>query len=155
MRMDLKEIRERTRMYFDTVGPRYFELFKDELSQKSYDRELLTRFAGLLGRGAQLCDAGCGPCGHVTRFLADQGLEVIGVDLSARCIDLVRAAQPDLAFQVMDMLRMDFETDRSSGYPSSRRRKILERFDFSSPWTPPAERQIYLDTLQENPCIDS
>jgi ubiquinone/menaquinone biosynthesis C-methylase UbiE len=115
MEMDLREIRERTRTYFDIVGSRYFELFKDELSQKPYDRELLTRFSALLGPGARLCDAGCGPCGHITRFLADQGMETIGVDLSGLCINLARMAQPNLAFKVMDMLRMEFETGSLDG----------------------------------------
>lgn len=115
MGKDLAQIRERTRAYFDTAGPRYFELFQDELNQKPDDRAILTRFAGLLGPGARICDAGCGPCGHVTSFLADQGLDVTGVDLSRICIDLARAAQPELAFHVMDMLRMDFETGSLDG----------------------------------------
>lgn len=115
MGIDLIEIRDRTRAYFDAVGLRYFELFQDELEQKPYDRELLKRFAGLVGRGAKVCDAGCGPCGHITRFLADQGLDLTGVDLSGRCIDLARAAQPALAFRMMDMLRMDFETGSLGG----------------------------------------
>ncbi len=115
MGIDLVEIRERTREYFDAVGLRYFELFQDELTQKPYDRKLLKRFAGLVGRGGTVCDAGCGPCGHVTRFLADQGLDLIGVDLAVRCIDLARAAQPALTFRVMDMMRMDFETGSLEG----------------------------------------
>jgi ubiquinone/menaquinone biosynthesis C-methylase UbiE len=115
METDLLEARERTRRYFDNVGLRYFELFRDELNHKPRDQEVLIRFADLLGKGAKLCDAGCGPCGHVTRLLADQGLEVIGIDLSDRCIDLARAAQPGLAFQVMDMLKMDFGNESLDG----------------------------------------
>ncbi|MDR3437857.1 class I SAM-dependent methyltransferase [Telmatospirillum sp.] len=111
----LTEIRERTRAYYNAVGSRYFELFKDELAQKTDDRALLTRFSELLGLKAELCDAGCGPCGHVTRFLADQGLHVTGVDLSDRCIDLARAAQPELTFRVMDMARMDFGSGSLDG----------------------------------------
>jgi SAM-dependent methyltransferase len=115
MEMALKEIRERTRTYFDRAGTRYFELFKNELDQKPCDRELLARFSALLEPGARLCDAGCGPCGHVTRFLADQGLDAFGVDLSTRCVDLARLTQPNLVFEVMDMMEMTLEDGSLGG----------------------------------------
>jgi ubiquinone/menaquinone biosynthesis C-methylase UbiE len=115
MHTDLDAIRERTRAYYDIVGSRYFELFRDELAQKPDDRAWLARFAESLGKGARVCDAGCGPCGHVTRCLADLGLKMTGVDLSERCIELARKAHSDLTFQTMDMLRMEFEDGSFDG----------------------------------------
>ncbi|WP_139415788.1 class I SAM-dependent methyltransferase [Agromyces laixinhei] len=80
----------------------YLELFRHELDGKPFDRELLAAFAARLGTRARVVDAGCGPCGHVAAFLAEHGLDVLGVDLSPRCIELARLEQPGIRFEVMD-----------------------------------------------------
>jgi len=105
---DPEDVRQRTREYFDAVGRKYHELFRDELEQKEYDRRILDRFAALLGAGAKVCDAGCGPCGHTARHLARAGLEVTGIDISPECVALARAGSPGLAFEVMAMEAMTF-----------------------------------------------
>jgi SAM-dependent methyltransferase len=105
---DPTDVRNRTREYYDAVGRTYYELFKDELRQKEYDRRLLDRFARILGPRARVCDVGCGPCGHTTAYLAQAGLEVIGVDLSPECVAIARKANPGLAFQVMAMEDLGF-----------------------------------------------
>jgi ubiquinone/menaquinone biosynthesis C-methylase UbiE len=105
---DPEEVRSRTREYYDAVGRTYYDLFKDELQEKEYDRRLLDRFVALLGPRARVCDAGCGPCGHTTRYLAQAGLDVIGIDLSPECVALARSANPGLHFQVMAMEEMGF-----------------------------------------------
>ena len=103
---DPDAVRARTRAYYDAVAHTYFDLFRDELVAKAYDRGLLDRFAAELGPGARVCDAGCGPCGHTARHLADAGLAVLGIDLSPACVALARAAQPGLRFAVMAMEAM-------------------------------------------------
>ncbi len=94
--------------YWDAVAARYLELFRDELESKPYDRKVLRTFAASLGAGARVCDAGCGPCAHVAKLLADEGLQVEGVDLSPECVRLSCAQQSALRFHVMDMAAMDF-----------------------------------------------
>jgi ubiquinone/menaquinone biosynthesis C-methylase UbiE len=101
--------------YWDDVGERYLELFRHELRGKPYDLAVLERFATSLGPGARVCDVGCGPCGHVTRVLADHKLEVVGIDLSTECIALARREQPALRFEVMDMAALAFEDDTLHG----------------------------------------
>ena len=66
----------RTGQYWDSVADRYLELFRHELQEKPYDRDVIIAFTGMLSAGAPVCDAGCGPCAHVTRLLADAGLDV-------------------------------------------------------------------------------
>ncbi len=105
---DPVDVRSLTREYFDAVGRRYYDLFKEELREKEYDRRLLDRFAASLGPGAKVCDAGCGPCGHTTRYLAQAGLEVIGIDLSPECVALARSANHQLFFLAMAMEAMGF-----------------------------------------------
>jgi SAM-dependent methyltransferase len=94
--------------YWDSIAARYLELFRDELDSKPFDRDLLARFAAALPPGGRVCDAGCGPCGHIGRFLSDCGLAVHGIDVSPECVRLARLEQPAIPFQVMDMNRMDF-----------------------------------------------
>ncbi|HEY1178670.1 MAG TPA: class I SAM-dependent methyltransferase [Phytomonospora sp.] len=87
---------------WDARADRYLELFGDELAGKPFDRDALAAFADLVGEGGRVCDAGCGPCGHVAGLLAERGLEVVGVDLSPRCVELSRIQRPDLRFDVRD-----------------------------------------------------
>jgi ubiquinone/menaquinone biosynthesis C-methylase UbiE len=94
--------------YWNAVADRYLELFRDEMRAKEFDRAILTEFAQQLPKNASLCDAGCGPCGHVTRLLADAGTRPVGIDIASRCIALARNEQPQLRFEVMDMAAMAF-----------------------------------------------
>ena len=106
---------ERVVHYWNLVAPRYLELYRDELSGKPYDQETLKKFAATLGPNALVCDAGCGPCGHINRVLADAGAKVVGIDISPKCVDLARQEQPSLQFEVMDMGAMDFDNDSFDG----------------------------------------
>ncbi|MGH3703529.1 MAG: class I SAM-dependent methyltransferase [Agromyces sp.] len=87
---------------WDARAERYLELFRDELGGKPFDRALLADFAAHVGAGARVVDAGCGPCGHVAALLAGFGLDVLGIDLSPRCIALARREQPGIRFEVAD-----------------------------------------------------
>jgi ubiquinone/menaquinone biosynthesis C-methylase UbiE len=101
--------------YWDRVADRYLELFRDELGGKPFDLRALAAFADRVGRGGRVCDVGCGPCGHVTRYLADRGLEMIGVDVSPRCVALARREQPSLTFEQMDMASLVFPDGTMDG----------------------------------------
>ena len=50
-------------------------------------------------------DAGCG-VGRVTRFLADAGLDISGVDFSTAMIEAARSAHPHLRFDVGSLTRL-------------------------------------------------
>jgi SAM-dependent methyltransferase len=58
--------------------------------------------------GHCVLDLGCG-AGRTTRFLHEQGAEVIGVDISRALIDAAQFHAPDIQFQVGDASRLDFE----------------------------------------------
>jgi SAM-dependent methyltransferase len=57
------------------------------------------------GRGP-VADLGCGP-GHLTAHLRSLGLDVFGVDVSPAMIELARAAEPALRFEVGSMTALD------------------------------------------------
>jgi SAM-dependent methyltransferase len=101
---DLDAITRETGEAYDLVGPRYLELFRDELDTRPYDRELLDRFARYFEPGAVVYDMGCGPCGHISRYLQDSRLRIVGIDISERCVALAAEWNPGMEFQVMDMV---------------------------------------------------
>lgn len=113
--IDSEQLRSQTARYWDQVAPRYLKLFRNELDQKPFDRELLSAFAASLPQGARVLDAGCGPCGHVTRLLADAGLQMTGIDLSPNCIALARTEQPALTFAAQDMTATTFDAGSFAG----------------------------------------
>lgn len=103
---NLLEIHELTRQAYNKAADKYHELFKDEMKQKEYDRKLLDRFAGKLNKNDLICDAGCGPSGHIGKYLYDQGYNVMGIDIADRCIEIARTYNPMMKFERMDMADM-------------------------------------------------
>jgi ubiquinone/menaquinone biosynthesis C-methylase UbiE len=86
---------------YDVVAEDYAAAFADELDHKPADRALLESYAGAVS--GSVFDVGCGPAGHITRFLADRGVSVTGVDLSSQVIKVARTRHPDLVFEVADL----------------------------------------------------
>jgi len=90
---------------YDSVARTYAAQLASELSGKPLDRHLLNRFAEeVRGRGL-VADLGCGP-GHVARYLHDQGVTMIGIDLSPQMIEEARRLNPELEFKVGDMRKL-------------------------------------------------
>jgi len=82
---------EATRHSYDQLAGEYAAKLADELQHKPYDRGLLDAFAESVG-GGTVADVGCGP-GHVGAYLARNGVDVVGLDLSpAMCAIAHRAA---------------------------------------------------------------
>src|SRR5271166_2327052 len=92
---------------YDRLAGQYAAQYFDELDHKPFDREMLTRFARRQPAGARVCDIGCGP-GHVARYLAGEGLDVVGVDLSAAMVETAPRLNPGLHFVQSDMLKLPF-----------------------------------------------
>lgn len=91
-----------TRASYDRVAAEYTRRIADELAGKPLDREWLARLADAARPLGPVADLGCGP-GHVTRFLADQGVAAVGLDLSPGMIAEARRLNPDLEFLEGDM----------------------------------------------------
>ncbi|RIV40098.1 class I SAM-dependent methyltransferase [Micromonospora radicis] len=66
------------------------------------------------GGAARVLDAGCGT-GRMSRYLADRGCRVQGVDLSPGMITMARRANPDLAFAVGSLTDLPYPDHRFDG----------------------------------------
>ena len=62
-----------------------------------------------------ICDAGCGPSGHIGRYLFDKGTKVIGVDISEKCIELAKLNNTDMKFECADIGNMPFDDNSFDG----------------------------------------
>ncbi len=93
------------------VADQYVERISDELKDKPLDRQLLDRFAAGVRGSGRVCDIGCGP-GHVSRYLHERGVDVMGLDFSAEMIAHARRLNPEIEFREGDMRDLDF-SDRS------------------------------------------
>jgi SAM-dependent methyltransferase len=113
--MRLEVIKELTRIAYNKTAGKYHEHFRNEMEQKAYDRLILDRFSDMLGRQASICDAGCGPSGHISKYLLDKGHKPVGIDISPRCIEIASAYNPEINYKVMDMMHTGFRNGSFDG----------------------------------------
>lgn len=112
---NLKHINSLTRQAYNLTAKKYHDLFHNEMDEKEYDRKLLDSFATKFNRDSLICDAGCGPSGHISRYLFDKGLKVIGIDISEKCVELARFNNPDMRFEFADIGNMPFDENSFDG----------------------------------------
>lgn len=89
---------------FHKFADRYREKYMDLTMYDDFYRA----FCELLPRGrARVLDAACGP-GNVSRYLMAQrpDLDLLGIDLAPRMVELARAAVPSARFAVHDCRRL-------------------------------------------------
>lgn len=79
---------------YDRLAAPYAAVLGDELVGKPFDRWLLDRVAAVAA-GEQGLDVGCGP-GHVAAYLAEGGVRMTGLDLSANMVAQARSRYPEL-----------------------------------------------------------
>lgn len=99
---------------YDAVAKEYASEFRDEHVQKPKDREVLLRFAQEMHGRRPLWDLGCGP-GHTAAFLTDLGLQISGLDLSAKILEQAKSIHPGIRFQQGSLLALEFADDSIAG----------------------------------------
>lgn len=95
-----------TRAAYDEMAEIYAEHAANIMARKPFDRAMLDVFAEATPAGP-VVEIGCGP-GRIAAYLADRGLDISGIDLSPRMIELARAAYPALRFEVGSMEELTF-----------------------------------------------
>jgi ubiquinone/menaquinone biosynthesis C-methylase UbiE len=95
---------------YDKMGETYHN-FRDN---EKFIREL-EQFSELLPTSGQVLDAGCGVGRPTSEFLVKQGLDVTGVDISKKMIDLAKKNVPDAKFYQKNILTLDFPDESFDG----------------------------------------
>lgn len=104
-------INELTKAAYNNAAAKYHELFHNEMNEKEYDRILLDSFASKLKSNSSVCDAGCGPSGHIGKYLFDKGHLITGIDISEICIELASIYNPQLTYICADIGNMPFDNN--------------------------------------------
>jgi hypothetical protein len=68
----LGSINEKTRRVYNLAAEKYHSFFHDEMKEKEYDRKLLDALGKKFAPGSLIADSGCGPSGHIGRYLFDK-----------------------------------------------------------------------------------
>jgi ubiquinone/menaquinone biosynthesis C-methylase UbiE len=107
------------RAVYDMAAARYVQFVGTEISSATegpIDQSLLEVFVELVKRQSthQVADVGCGP-GRVAAFMADRGLDVVGVDISEAMLGIARSAHPHIEFEEGQLDSLPFETKVLAG----------------------------------------
>jgi len=107
------------RAVYDKAAPRYVQFVGTEISSATegpIDRALLVAFIELI-KGqtvVRVADVGCGP-GRVAAFMAERGLDVVGVDVSQAMLAVARTAHPQITFKEGQLNALPIETGFLAG----------------------------------------
>lgn len=94
--------------------------YEDNAVEYARNTELLhsereaKKFIDMLPEHAHVLDIGCGP-GRDAKIFADQGLKVVGVDFSAKMINLARQMATRAEFHIMDIEKLEFPKSAFDG----------------------------------------
>lgn len=110
---------ESARAVYDVAASRYIEFVGTQISaatEAAIDRSLLTAFVELIQDGPTggVADIGCGP-GRVAAFLAQHGLDVVGVDVSKGMLAAARSAHPHIRFEEGELAALPIDTGVLAG----------------------------------------
>lgn len=111
----LKIINSKTRAAYNLAAEKYHELFHNEMQEKEYDRILLDNFSKRFNKENIILDAGCGPSGHIGRYIFNKRINVIGVDISDKCVELAKQYNTRMEFKRQDITNLQFENNVFDG----------------------------------------
>jgi SAM-dependent methyltransferase len=103
-----------TQTSYDAVAAEYAQRFYNEMERKAFDRKMLEWLAEKVGGQGVICDMGCGP-GQIARYLHGLGVAACGIDLSPEMIAHARQLNPDIPFDVGNMLDLAGVEDGAFG----------------------------------------
>ena len=93
--------------YVEATYAKIAQAYTDEFFDDAADLPFVDMLAYALPKGAKVLDLGCGP-GQFSKYLAEKGFAVEGVDISDEMLAIARAKVPNVQFKKMDMRKLDF-----------------------------------------------
>ncbi len=106
--MPVPAVFEPVRSAYDTVAADYARELPDMRAEAPLDLAMIGTFADSVRQAGlgPVADVGCGT-GRVTAHLTALGVQVSGIDLSSRMVDVARASYPRLRFEVGSMTGLE------------------------------------------------
>jgi ubiquinone/menaquinone biosynthesis C-methylase UbiE len=111
----LELINSKTRQAYNLVAQKYHDLFHNEMNEKEYDRKLIDSFICRFNEESVICDAGCGPSGHIGRYVFDKKIKVVGIDISDKCVELAKRYNSKMNFERGDISNLKFNKNSFDG----------------------------------------
>ncbi|MGA5824333.1 class I SAM-dependent DNA methyltransferase [Kitasatospora sp. NPDC094028] len=105
------------RAFYDAVAVEYTDMFGGLMASSPMDRAFLGLFAELVRAerpDGKVAELGCGS-GRVTGHLHALGLDVSGVDLSPRMVELARRDHPEVPFRVGSLFDLPYGDGELTG----------------------------------------
>ena len=104
------------RAAYDAVAGDYAARLPDTRAEAAVDLAMVDAFAAAVAKESdpRVLDAGCG-AGRMSRYLAERGSRVEGVDLSAGMVSMARRDHPGLEFVVGSLLDLPWPGDEFAG----------------------------------------
>ena len=102
------------RHVYEDIADGYAGRFGDDLERSLVDRTVLETAVGMLPPPALVLDLGCGP-GQVASFLVARRCRAVGIDLTAKMLDVARRADPPLALINGNVLRLPVRDGAADG----------------------------------------
>lgn len=100
---------KKTIAVYDTIASSYAK----QIEKYAPDIER-NKFINLIPKGAKILDAGCGP-GRDCYYFAKHGLNIIGVDLSEKLLEIAKKRVPQATFIKQDLRKLDFPEQSFDG----------------------------------------
>jgi ubiquinone/menaquinone biosynthesis C-methylase UbiE len=104
------------RLAYDTVAEDYASNIPDTRAEAPLDLAMVDAFATAVTAGddPRVLDAGCG-AGRMSRYLADRGCRVEGVDLSSGMVAVARRNYPEMAFTTSSLTDLPYPDGQFAG----------------------------------------
>ncbi len=111
----LKIIGQKTKKAYNLAAQKYYDLFYDELDKKPFDKKFIDEYLNFFDASSLICDAGCGPCGHIENYVSQKGFKIIGIDISERCIEIAQKHFPEIKFEAQDFSDLKYSDNYFDG----------------------------------------
>lgn len=98
----------------------FYELYDKPLDKKLYD----LFFERVVNKGVVL-EIGCGP-GEISNYLKMKGLDIIGLDISDKMIEIAKQLNPFIDFRIGDVFNLQFKDNSVAGIVAPYLKVILK-----------------------------
>jgi ubiquinone/menaquinone biosynthesis C-methylase UbiE len=99
---------------YDIAAESYADMCFYELYDKPLDRKLYDLFFERVINKGSTIEIGCGP-GEIANYLKMKGLDIIGLDISSKMIEIAKKLNPFIDFRIGNLFDLKFENNSIAG----------------------------------------